>query len=165
MAKVSVTKKDPKKEKEESSVVEKTAKELLELIGIKAKVEVTQDLENSSFLVGVDAPDEAGLLIGSRGRTMLELQSVLSMIVKQRTGSWYRIILNVGDWREKENSKLEDLARQAADRALQTKEPQFLYNLTPSQRRTVHLFLSTSKDVETKSEGEDEDRYLIVSPK
>jgi len=114
-------------------------------------------------LVNIDAPDEAGLLIGNRGRTMLDFQAIVGMIVKRKTGDWYRIIVNIGDWREKENVKLEELAKQAADRAKETGEPQLLYNLTPSQRRTIHVYLSQFNDVETKSEGEGEGRYLIVT--
>ncbi|OGM24644.1 hypothetical protein A2962_01685 [Candidatus Woesebacteria bacterium RIFCSPLOWO2_01_FULL_39_61] len=144
-------------------VIGEVVGELLDLMEIKAGIEVVDDKENSAYLVNIDAPDEAGLLIGNRGRTMLDFQAIVGMIVKRKTGDWYRIIVNIGDWREKENVKLEELAKQAADRAKETGEPQLLYNLTPSQRRTIHVYLSQFNDVETKSEGEGEGRYLIVT--
>lgn len=161
--KAGVIKETTKISKSIDKQVEKTVAELLSLMEIKAAVVVTEDKENSAYLVNIDAPNEAGLLIGNRGRTMLDFQTIVGMIVKRRTGEWYRIIVNIGDWREKENIKLEELAKQAADRAKETGEPQLLYNLTPSQRRTIHIYLSQLKDVETNSEGEGEGRYLIVT--
>jgi hypothetical protein len=36
-----------------------------------------------------------------------------------------------------------------------------LYNLTASQRRIIHLFLTENPDIKTESQGEDKDRFLI----
>lgn len=163
MKKKTVKIKETEDKKDTKLIVQKVVNELLELLQIEAKTEIEEDVENSSYLVNIHAPDEAGLLIGNRGKTMLDLQTIVGMIVKRRTDTWNRIIVNVGDWREKENKKLEELADQAAERAKETGEPQFLYNLNPSQRRIIHVYLSSFKDVETKSEGEGEGRYLIVS--
>ena len=70
--------------------------------------------------------------------------------------------VNVGDWREKQEDYLKSLALSALSRARATNEPQPLYNLNASQRRTIHLYLSSEKDVETESFGEGKERYLIV---
>ena len=57
------------------------------------------------------------------------------------------------------------MADQISQRVVETGQPQPIYNLTPTQRRIVHLALSESKDVETESTGEGEERYLLVKPK
>ena len=54
------------------------------------------------------------------------------------------------------------MATQTANHVKQTGEEQKLYNLTPTQRRIVHMALSTDKEIETTSEGEGQERYLIV---
>jgi spoIIIJ-associated protein len=74
-------------------------------------------------------------------------------------------VVNVGDYREKEEDYLKSLAASTAQRARETKEPQNLYNLKPWQRRIIHLALSEEKDLTTESMGEGEERYLIIKPK
>jgi spoIIIJ-associated protein len=86
------------------------------------------------------------------------------MALKQQTGEWVRIVVDIGDWRQKHESHLASLAQAAAERAKATGEPQPLYNLTPSQRRVVHLALVGRDDVATESQGEGASRYLVVKP-
>ncbi|OGM21719.1 hypothetical protein A2955_03730 [Candidatus Woesebacteria bacterium RIFCSPLOWO2_01_FULL_37_19] len=160
-----VSKKVSKKTKPTEKILEEISNKLFNLIGTDAKATVVEDKENATFMVNVEAEEEAGLLIGNRGKTIYSLQTVLNLILKQRTGEWYRVVVNIGDWLEKEKERLEQLAQQTKDRAKETGESQVLYNLTPGQRRLVHLYLSEDKSVDTKSEGEGENRYLIVSPK
>jgi spoIIIJ-associated protein len=138
---------------------------LLELMTSKAKASVEYDKENENFVVNIDAGDETGLLIGKKGETLLSIQTVLSVLLKQKTGEWNRVVANVGDYREKEESYLKDLAASTAQRVIETKEPQSLYNLKAWQRRVVHMALSENKEVVTESQGEGDDRFLVVNVK
>lgn len=143
------------------------ANELFSILGIEAAIEVSEDTTEDSqkvYLVSVDAPREAGLLIGAHGSTLHAIQSFLAMALKQKTGEWVRIVVDIGDWRQKHEAHLASLAKQAADRARQTGEPEPLYNLTPAQRRVVHMALSKEEGITTESEGEGESRYLVVKP-
>lgn len=141
------------------------ANDILELMGTKAKADVSFDQENDAFVVDIDAKDETGLLIGKRGETLSSLQVVLGIIFKQKIGEWKRVIVNVGDYRKKEEDYLRSLALSTAERARETGEDQLLYNLKPSQRRIIHLVLANEKGIETESVGEGEDRYLVVRAK
>lgn len=153
------------KKNQETQIVEEITDKLFSLILVKTTVEISEDKENDAFVVDIQSTDESGLLIGARGKTLLSLQTVLGLIYRQRTGEWKRIIVNVADWREKEEDRLRGLAEKTAERAVATGEPQFLYNLNPSQRRIVHMVLSENEEVDTESQGEGNDRYLVVSPK
>lgn len=141
------------------------ANELLELMGTKAKATASEDAENEAIVVNIETEEERGLLIGHHGETINALQAALGMMVRQEEGEWKRIIVNVGDWRERQEEQLIKLASEVADRAKQTGEPQPLYNLTPAQRRVVHLELSKDEGVTTESTGEGSERYLVVKPK
>jgi spoIIIJ-associated protein len=154
-----------KKTKSKVEVVESLAKELLELIGVTVKPEVFEDVQNEAIVVLLKTQDEAGLLIGRHGQTIESLQAALGMLAKEKLGEWTRIIVNVGDWREKQEEYLKSLAETAAERAKSTGEDQPLYNLTASQRRVIHLFLSEDPEITTESVGEGEERYLIVKKK
>lgn len=142
-------------------IEEKTVK-LLELLGSKAKVDVVE--KEDSFSVDLKAEEETGLLIGRHGETINSIQSILALSLREALDE-KKIFVNVGDWREKQEEKLNEMAEQIYQRAIDTGESQPIYNLTPSQRRIIHLALSEKKDVETESTGEGENRYLLVKPK
>lgn len=158
--------KSPKKaDKDLTSLSEELLQELFVLMGVEAIFKVSWDEEGQSLAVTVDAPNESGLIIGYHGETLSAIQSFLSMAIKQRQGEWVRASVDIAGYREKQEEKLIELAKQTADRAKETHEPQPLYNLTPGQRRVIHLALSDDKDIETKSEGEAQERYLVIKTK
>lgn len=137
---------------------------LLSLAGVNASVEVI-DMGENTYTVNLSTDDETGLLIGFRGENINAIQTVLGIMLKGQTGEWYRLIVNVGDYREKQEEKLKELATQSADRAVETKEPQPIYNLNASQRRIVHMHLAERNDMTTESEGVEPERYLVVKSK
>ena len=153
-----------KDKKEQLKAVEKISQELLLLMGTKAKPEVVEDKDSDTILINIITEEEAGLLIGSRGDTLNSLQTIIGMIFYKKFGEWKRIIVNISDWRERQEERMRDLANQTAQRAIETGDSQSLYNLNASQRRIIHMALSENKDVETESEGEGRERYLIVKP-
>ena len=147
-----------------SSIQELTDK-LLELMGTKAKAVVSEDKENEAIRVDIEADAETGLLIGRHGETLDALQVILGMMLFQESKEWARVIVNVGDWREKQEDQLKSLAIQAAERARETGEPQTLFNLNASQRRIIHMVLTDEKDIETESSGEGKERFLVIKHK
>lgn len=149
--------------KNKTKIVEEIAKELLVLMDSHVEIEVSEDKENQAILVNLKTSDETGLLIGRHGETVLSIQTILGMMARKHFGEWVRIIVNVGDWREREESHLKDLGAQAATRAKETGEPQYLYNLTPSQRRIIHLHLAEDAEIKTESQGEGKERFLVIS--
>lgn len=157
-------KKTSKSSKDEK-LVKETADKLFGLLGTSISSSVSYDKENKVYLLDVSAGDEAGLLIGKRGETINSIQVIINQIIRQKKGEWMRVVVNVADFREKEKNRMEDLAIQTAERVRETGEPQNLYNLTPAQRRVVHLALSQEQDVQTESVGEGLERYLVVSKK
>ena len=154
-----------KKKETKVTVAQKLSEELLSLMGVEAKIEVSEDTENQALIVNVSSDNETGLLIGRHGQTLLSFQAAIGMMLKQKLGEWIRVIVNVGDWRQKEEEHLKVLAESAAERVKVTGEPQPIYNLTPSQRRIIHLTLSQDPDLSTESQGEGEERYLVVKKK
>lgn len=151
--------------KEQTNTLKEIAEKLFDLMMVKVKVDVDFDKKDEVFIVNVDAGDTTGLLIGKRGETLLSIQNILAVLFKQEEGEWKKIVVNVGDYRQKEEEYLKNLATSTAERAIETNSPQNLYNLKPWQRRVIHMFLSENKEVTTTSEGEEEERYLIITPK
>lgn len=154
-----------KTEKSVEEVLLDLTGELLELMSTSSKAKVNFNKEADCYEVTIEAGDETGLLIGKKGETLTSLQTMLGLLLKYKTGEWYRIVVNVGDYREKEEDYLKNLGLSAAARAKETGEQQNLYNLNSAQRRIIHMILAEESGIVTESEGEGAERFLSVKPK
>jgi len=144
--------------------IQKITEKILELLKIKAKVKLEEDKENKAIKVQIES-DEAGILIGRHGETLNAFQLILSLIVNKNQEGRQRIILNVGNYREKRAEELKNLALNTAQKVKFSGKPIAIPNLSPFERRIVHLYLADHPDVTTESEGEGKDRRLVVKPK
>lgn len=144
-------------------IVKEQLEKLLDLMDTPSNVEVIEG-EEESLQVQITSDEAAGLLIGKHGRTVESLELIVNLMFKQKTGEWKRILVNVADWKEKQQERLNDLAKNVAERVKETGKPQYLYNLSSAQRRIIHMLLSDNPEVETISEGDGPERYLIVRP-
>lgn len=107
---------------------------------------------------------DTGMLIGYHGDTISALQLILGLLLYKQTGSWSRLVLDIGDYRQKRSQVLEKLAQNTAQKVKFSGEPIALFNLNPFERRVIHTYLAEFPDVVTQSEGEGKDRHLVVSP-
>lgn len=140
---------------------------LISDLGIQAKVEISVTSDNQeSEIVGVQIESEqAAYLIGFHGETLQSLQLVISFLVHRTLGQWFRVLVNVGDYRQKREDQLAKLALNLAMKAKFSGEQQIIPNLTASERRIVHLALADRTDVYTESEGEGSQRQLTIKPR
>lgn len=150
--------------KKTEEVIKKIAEELLQHLEIEEpKVSLEED-EDGVFHLSIETRD-SGILIGYHGENIYALQLILSLIVYKKLGSWQRIVVDVGDWREKREEQLKRMALAAAQRVKFSGESVVMPYLSAVERRTVHLALAENPDVETRSEGEERERRLIIEPK
>lgn len=142
--------------------VTETCQELLSKLTIEATVAVADN--DGALLVTIET-SEPGALIGHHGRSLEALQIILGQLVYKALGTWVRLVVTVGDYRERREQQLKELATQAAERVLSSHEEVVLSDLTPGERRIVHMALSDHPGVLSESQGEGRDRRLIVKPK
>lgn len=154
-----------KEKTDNKKILIELSEELIKLTGVNATVEVAQLEEENSFEVNLKTEDETGLLIGFRGENINAIQTVLTLMFKGKTDEWIRLVVNIGDYRQKQEDKLKELANQTVERVIETKTSQPIYNLTAAQRRIIHMYLVDNKTVESVSEGEGDQRYIIIKPK
>jgi spoIIIJ-associated protein len=148
---------------ESKDTVLQVTEDLLKRLEVSGTVSVDID-ETEAYRVHIET-EETGLLIGFHGRTLESFQIILGLLVSKELGSWVRVYVNVGDYREKREEALMLMAQHAAERALAMQRPIELANLSASERRVVHLTLSGDERVETESIGEGNHRVLLVKPK
>jgi spoIIIJ-associated protein len=143
--------------------VKQITEDLLNRLEVVATVTVDTD-ETQAYRVHVETA-ETGLLIGFHGQTLESFQIILGLLVSKNLGSWQKVYVNVGDYREKREEALMHMAQHAAERALAFHQPVELARLSASERRVIHLTLSGDERVSTESVGEGANRRLLVKPK
>ncbi len=138
------------------------AEELMQLLGIEGvAVEVSSEDNLWRLHFQAEAP---GMLIGQRGRTIAALQTIFSLAVLSHFGGEERVVVDVNDYRQRQQERLADLARQAAARVRQTGRAVAMPPMSAFERRLIHLALAEEKDLQTASDGEGRDRHVVISP-
>jgi spoIIIJ-associated protein len=139
--------------------------ELLEEVvdGLGLDCEITVE-ERDGVLLGCVEGEEVGLLIGRRGQTIDAVQHLAQRIVYRGGESRARVIIDADGYRERRAQALREDADDAADEVLSAGRPVELAPMPASERRVVHEHLRDRGDVRTHSEGEEPERYLVVSP-
>ena len=104
------------------------------------------------------------VLIGREGNTLKALET----IVKQKLNTEFNIRaiinLDVENYREKQQNRLERLAKNLAKEVLKTKTEIHLDNMNAYDRRIIHNALTNFKGIKTISEGEEPERHVIIKP-
>ena len=140
-------------------------KMILQSNGAQGFVEKKVRGENVEF--NVDAGEFNGYLIGKNSRNLIALQTLVSTIVNRYYGEDEKkiVLVDVGGYKKRREKNLEYMAVDWGKQVAKTKTAITITDLNAYERKIVHNKLSTWKDVTTHSEGEGQDRVLIIEPK
>ena len=134
---------------------------LIEAMGIDATV----DVYDSGDAIAVDVTtEETGLFIGQKGETIDAVQYLLNVVTYKKRPFSKRIVVDSEGYRQRRIEAIQGMAHRTARRALREKRPLSLPPMSPAERRVIHLFLKENPDVTTSSEGEEENRRVVVNP-
>lgn len=125
----------------------------------------TVNIESDRVHVLIDDEEHSGLIIGREGQTLSALQYLANRIVSRRMEASVRVQLDTGDYRERQNDKLRDMAHELAAKAVSTGKVQSTRPLSSYHRRVVHLALQNAAGVTTRSKGEGPTKRVLILPK
>ena len=129
-------------------------------------VELVEAEAGNSYQLNLKFSDQdTGILIGYHGDTISALQLIINLLIYKKQGEWKRLVVNIGDYRQKRAAGLEQMALDSAQRVKFSGQPMALFNLNPYERRVIHEFLSRDPAVTTESEGEARNRHLVIKPR
>ena len=137
---------------------------ILKAMDVKCQMEVRTVVEGEEIHYHVES-DENALLIGREGRTLLALQFMLRNYLNVFVENHLIISLDIGNYHENRRKQLEILATKTAKEVAQTRIAVKLDPMNAFDRRIIHTKLSEWRDVITESEGEGEERALVIKPK
>jgi spoIIIJ-associated protein len=141
--------------------LEELLEEIVEDLNLDAEVEVESQ---GDVLTGRVDGESVGLFIGRHGQTIDAVQHLAQRIIFPDGPSSVRVLIDANGYRERRAEALRAEADDAADEAIQDGRPVELDPLPSFERRIVHEHLRERGDVETHSEGEEPNRYLVVTP-
>ncbi|PIV08380.1 hypothetical protein COS52_02995 [Candidatus Roizmanbacteria bacterium CG03_land_8_20_14_0_80_39_12] len=148
---------------EKKQVVQAETEALLKKIVSQYTLEVTED--TGAFQIVIKT-EEAPSLIGRHGETVRSFQKILEVVLFQLFKEPVRILINVNDYREKQTERLNEMAREYAQKTLDSKTAGYINDLSSYERRIIHQLITTEyPDLTSYSVGEGRDRQLVVDLK
>jgi spoIIIJ-associated protein len=108
---------------------------------------------------------ENSLLIGVKGKTLDALQVLIRNLISVYSKENIVTTVDIGGYRNNRTHQLEILATKSAKEVVKTKAPLKLKPMNSYERRIIHEKLSEWRDVYTESEGEGENRAIVIKPK
>ena len=137
--------------------------ELLEKMNFEVEKAFVEDMEGEEgqAVVGITVKNPAGL-IGFRGRNLASIQFVLSLIIRSQIGEGIRALLDVNNYRSEQKVRLEGMVKSLAEKVLATGKEVSMANMSSYERRVCHMVLAEIEGVTSESEGEGEERHIVI---
>ena len=148
--------------REVKDYLKKLIKSLLKDMGFDVEIEIT--VNNDTPTYRLYSTNDA-LLIGKDGKNLKALTTVVNAILTKEINTNYRFLIDVSDYKEKNDRRIERLAKKLAREVKMTKVEVKMDSMNSYQRRLVHNILNNNKYVYTESVGEEPNRCVVIKPR
>jgi spoIIIJ-associated protein len=126
-------------------------------------IEITTEAKIEDDIIHITINSERNpVLIGKNGRTLQALNELDRLAVSNKFRHRFRILLDVGGYKEDKYSRLAYLAKRTANDVLKTHVDVKLDPMTPDERRIIHNTLNGMEHIKTESTGEGPDRAVNI---
>ena len=146
----------------ESTVREIMVKMLEPIVG-ETIINIT--IEPDRVKVFIDDEENSGLIIGREGQTLSSIQYLVNRLVSRQMEASIRVQVDTGDYRERQDDKLRQIAWHLAEKADNLGRTQSTKPLSSYHRRVVHLALQDNETVFTRSKGDGPMKRVLIVPK
>ena len=136
--------------------------EFLKQLGEDTSYEITKN--EFGFEINIKGKDTI-TLIGYRGEHLYAFQSIVSAIANKNSTEKIRVLIDVGNYKEKREKTLQDLALKISKTVERTKKAVTLEPMQAYERKIIHSALQDSNTVKTESIGEEPRRRVVISLK
>lgn len=142
-------------------IVQEFLENLFKVMEVETVVDIKYNDEDKTMDINLTGP-EMGVLIGKRGQTLDALQKIAQSVVNKHSEEFIRVKLDTENYRARRKDTLENLAKNIAYKVKRTKKSVVLEPMNPYERRIIHSALQNDKYVNTKSEGEEPFRRVVI---
>lgn len=124
--------------------------------------DIDMDVENDRATVSIVGAD-LNQLVGEKGAVLEALQELTRLAVTRETGERSRLMLDISGYRAEVKTKLVEVAKTAAAKALESGEEVELKPMNAFERKVVHDTVAEA-GAKSISKGEDPKRRIVVLP-
>ncbi|WP_270302479.1 RNA-binding cell elongation regulator Jag/EloR [Baileyella intestinalis] len=147
-------------------VEEHPVKDFLEEVADKMGIDLNFSVKVGKNLVHVDiSGKDTGTIIGKRGQTLDSIQYLAGLVVNKDSDQYIRVVLDAENYRAKREQTLIDLANRLAGKVERSNHSITLEPMNPYERKVIHATLQNHPKVQTRSEGKDPYRRVIIERK
>lgn len=114
--------------------------------------------------VNIDGKDTSKL-IGYRGEVLNSLQTIIKTVANKNCKTRVKVTLNIGDYKQKREKSLQELADKIARTVQKTGRMITLEPMVAYERKIIHSRLQPNSRVKTYSVGEEPYRKVVVAKK
>ena len=134
---------------------------IVEDLGLDASVAV----EDGEDEIHADVEGEdVGLLIGRHGQTIDAVQLLCYQAAFRGRQDRKRVTVDAAGYRRRQGESLRRRADLAAEDAARHGQAVEMDPMSSNERRVVHEHLRDRPEIETYSEGDEPNRYVVVAP-
>lgn len=121
--------------------------------------------KDNEVIIELDCGEDYGIVIGRRGENLDAIQYLTRLVAnKYKTADEYsRISVNVGNYREKRQNTLRELAKKNADKVLKYGRNVTFEPMNPYERRIIHTTIQEIEGVTSHSVGADAGRRVVIT--
>jgi spoIIIJ-associated protein len=135
---------------------------LVDAFGLTGTAALRRD--GDDLEVAVEGSD-LGLLVGPRGVTLQAIQELTRVAAQRRLGDHdTRLRVDVGGYRVRRREALTRFAQEQAAAVISEGKARILEPMSSADRKVIHDTLVEVEGVETRSEGDDPNRRVIIAP-
>lgn len=136
---------------------------VLERMNIHADIDISE--QDDKIVLDIDC-DDIDRIIGRRGQVIDALQHLVGKVSfrSRAAGRSKPFVVDAGGYRLKHIERLESLADRMGQKAIANGTTIALNPMSAHDRRIVHMALADIDGVSTHSEGEGDDRHVLVVP-
>lgn len=134
-------------------------KPILENLGC-TNISVKIAEKDNSAVIDLEG-DGLGVIIGHRGETLDSLQ-YLAGLAANNGGGYFKVSLNIGDYRQRREETLTNLAGRICEQVLNTGKCRTLEPMNPYERRIIHTAVQAFDGVTSASFGEGAERRVVI---
>lgn len=137
-------------------------KDITEKMGLSLgfSVKVGEDI----VYVEMDGKD-SGTVIGKRGQTLDAIQYLTSLVINKESDKYIKVVVDAENYRAKRQKTLEQLANRLAAKVIKTRRYVRLEPMNPYERKIIHATLQQNPEINTRSEGEEPYRRVVIELK
>ena len=145
-----------------AAAAEEYLRKVLAGLGVEDfRISVTE--QENGCIISLDG-ENLGFIIGRRGETLDALQYLTGLVANRADNAYYRVTLDIGNYREKREQALVSLARRLGGQTARTGRRNSLEPMNPYERRIIHTTVQQMEGVVSWSVGSEPNRHVIIGP-